>query len=187
MNFIGKATLGAVAATFFAGAAFAADVSPVVIPAVQPVVVAPAPAGFSFAGAYAGVATGAFFLTSGGGFDYDSIDLQAQAGFNLVLGRLLVGVEGRALAIVAPGGFALELGADVRAGLLLGDRALVYARGGVATYVPGGGIGYTLGGGVEVALGQRVSVFAETVGYAGGGAGFYGVDFRAGVNLHFGH
>jgi hypothetical protein len=183
---IAKSALGGVVATLLASAAYAADVPPVVLPVVQPVVIAPAPAGFSFAGVYAGVAAGAFFSTPG--FVYENTDLQAQAGFNLVHGRLLVGVEGRALAIVASGEpFVLELGADVRVGLVLGDRVLVYGRGGGAIFLPGGGFDYTLGGGVEVGVGQRLSMFGEAVAYGAPGVGFLGVDLRAGINLHLGH
>jgi hypothetical protein len=184
MKSIAKSLLGSAAATLLATAAFAADAPPLMIPAVQPVVVAPAPApGFSFAGAYAGVLGGAYF--EGGA--YINADLQVQAGFNLVRGALLVGVEGRVLAMIFPGAVTVELGADLRAGLVLGDRVLVYGRGGVAIFSPDGEFNYTLGGGVEVGVGQRLSVFGEAVAYSALGAGLQGVDLRAGINLHFGN
>jgi hypothetical protein len=82
------------------------------------------------------------------------------AGYNLMKDRLLVGIEARATDPVGTGRAGLEIDLGLRLGLVLGERVLFYAGGGIGT------IGFSyftheIGGGVEISLGEVISVFVE--------------------------
>lgn len=175
--------IGAIATALSVGAASAADVVPVVVPAVTPVVVAPPPAGFDFAGAYVGVVGGPVFLPGFSAVDWATV--QAQAGFNIVPGRMLIGGEVKVGAYVISG-VGLAVDADARVGVILRDNILVYATAGAGFYGPGfGDLHINFGGGVEVGLGSRVSLQLEV-----GGEWFLGPPIyprvEIGMNFHFG-
>ncbi|MGV8841121.1 MAG: outer membrane protein [Bauldia sp.] len=174
MRRLTKLLAGAAALATVAGTAVAADV-PVIVPPAPPVVVVPPPAPASpFAGFYAGAVAG--WLPS----DYFSVS--AQAGFNFVRGRLLVGVEGQ-IGVLFAGGPLLGGEVTARAGVLLGSRAVVYGEAG-ALFLPANAppVFGLIGGGVEFAVNDRISVFAEAKNLIGTPA----VEFQAGINFHFG-
>ena len=154
----------------FALATAAAAADPVIIAAPSPPPMVIAPAGFNWAGPYAGAD-----IVLGGAFG-----LGGQFGFNVVRGRLLFGGEGWVAFAPGPGGFLFA--AMGKVGFLFGptDRALVYGTAGISP-VPGGP-DFFAGGGGAVGIGQRLSVFGEALAVVGAGCCFY----RAGVNLHFG-
>jgi hypothetical protein len=175
--------IGAIATVLSIGAASAADLAPVVVPAAPPVVVTPAPAGFDFAGPYVGIVVEPVFLPGFGGVDW--VNIQGQAGFNIVPGRMLIGGEVKVGAYVLSG-VGLAVDADARVGVILRDNILVYATAGAGFYGPGfGDLHINFGGGVEVGLGSRVSLQLEV-----GGEWFQGPPIyprvEIGMNFHFG-
>jgi len=183
-NIFKTLSIGGIALALSAAAANAADVPRVVVPAVTPVVAAPPPPGFDFAGPYFGIAGGAHFEPGFGGLDWATI--QAQAGFNIVpRGRLLIGAEVKVGAYVLSG-TGLAVDADARVGILLRDNLLVYATAGGGFYGPGFGDRHVnFGGGVEVGLGSRVSLFFEAGGEWFPGDPIY-PQLEMGINFHFG-
>lgn len=165
--------IGALGAIGISTAATAADVAPIVIPAPPPVVVpAPTPV-FDWSGFYVGASAWMPGLAPG-----------LQAGFNMVRGNLVIGVEGNVIPIGL-----LAVGAAARVGVALGaeDRILPYVR--LKAMYPIGAPFVLLAGdvGVEVGIGRRMSIFAEAgiLGAIGTGGGCCGPDLRAGLNFHF--
>lgn len=183
MNTTFKRILAGLAASVAVStAAFAADVSPVVIPAPAPIVVVPAavPA-FDFAGAYVGTKA-ALMLCDGVCW----LNVQGQAGYNIVAGRFLAGIELAAGAYLLDGTGA-ALSATARAGVVLG-RVLAYGKAGITMYGPAPFSSYlVLGGGVELGIGQSLSVFAGFTAERSFGGGTFYPGIEAGVNFHFGH
>ena len=185
----GKTTvLGALGAAFISTSAMAADVPPMVIntaPPPPPVVVVQQ--GFDWAGPYVGAYAGRiFWFDDGTDFTWADWLFGGQAGYNIVFGRLLAGVEFRAGVIDNFGDLAFEGGATVRAGVILGDRVLVYAEVGLGTVAFNEPF-WTFGGGVEIGIGRSLSVFAEAAvrDYIGED----GLEFMilGGVNFHLGN
>jgi len=143
--------VGFAAFAMTAGTAAAADVPAVVVapPAPPP----PIAASFDWAGMYVGTQIGIASYTP-------EFEASALGGYNFVFGRFLVGFEVRGgIFVPGPGpAYAWQWGAQVRAGVFLGDRALAYVKIG-GHYVFGW---FTTGAlGVELAVGQSVSLFAE--------------------------
>jgi hypothetical protein len=106
------------------------------------------------------------------------------AGYNLVKNRFLVGVDARATNPVDSGRVVgLEIDVGLRLGIVLADRVLLYAGGGVGT------IGFThftheVGGGVEISLGEVISVFFDA-GFTGEfGGPCCEVEVQIGVHRH---
>lgn len=164
---VGRLFTSVVGATLIATGALAADPPPM------------AASAFDWGGAYVGT--------------YDRYNVTAsyyergfQAGYNLVLGRFLIGAEGRIGYLFAPtpsvGGFLYS-----RAGMLLGDRALIYAAAGVGTYRVVSVWYYQLDAGIELALGARVSALVEAGVIGVFGTGCCGTILRAGLNFHPGN
>lgn len=159
---IRTAGIGAIATAMSVGVASAADVAPIVVPVTTPVVVAPVPAGFDFAGPYVGVVGGPVFLP--GVLSIDWINVQAQVGFNVVRGRVLLGAEVK-LGAYALSLQALAVDADARVGFLLRDNILAYATAGGGFYdVTFGSPHINFGGGIEVGFGSRISMQLEVGG-----------------------
>jgi len=160
MRRAGKIATGIAALMMTAGSAVAADVPEFVTPVAPPPPVA-AP-GFDWAGPYFGGYLGANFDPGGAGIFFDA---GLQAGYNWVLGNVLVGVEAYAgfQFIVNPWGNSPPYGGvDARVGTFVGDRAVVYATAGIQRFlVPGPGFLVPLAIGVEVAVRDALSVFGE--------------------------
>lgn len=166
-----------------ATAASAADIVPVVVPAPVVVVVPPAP-GFDWSGAYAGPIVGLYHPFE----DRDALVLGGAAGFNIVRGPLIVGVEGQAAWFHYLGGggdyfFGIARG---RAGVRLGanDRVLLYGAAGGGFYTPSTAPYLTVAAGLEIGIGERLSLRSELTGF------YYFPDFEAqwttGIFWHFG-
>lgn len=176
-----KRILAGVAATFaVATAASAADIAPIVVPPPPPVVVAAPVPVFDWSGPYVGTRA-ALMLCNGTCW----LNLDVHAGYNLVAGRFLAGVElgiGRYLL----DGEGLEFNAMARAGVVLG-RVLVYGKAGIVGYGAAPFDYYlAFGGGAELAIGDRLSVFAGVTAerITTGGPFYPGIE--AGLNFHFG-
>jgi outer membrane immunogenic protein len=168
-----------IAGAFVVGTAFAANAAdlphpPMAAPAPPPPPMA-APA-FDWSGPYIGAYGG---LTYGLASYYE---FGVQAGFNMVRGKFLAGIEAQVGAIWA-GGFGYEVAVNSRLGFILGQRFLLYAQGGVG-FNNGVGLLWTAMAGMEFAIGDTWSLFAEG-GYAGAfGGGLFAYVFQAGVNWH---
>jgi hypothetical protein len=132
---------------------------------------------FDWSGPYIGVYGGALF----GGTTVGEAGIQA--GFNIVRGRFLAGLEAQVGAVFAGGTFSYEAYLNGRLGFILGDRFLLYGEAGVGTLA--GTFVWTGGGGIEIALRDAWSLFVEAkaIGaFGGGGIAAYGV--QGGINWH---
>ena len=78
--------------------------------------------------------------------------------------------------------------ANLRAGVVLGERVLVYAEAGIGTTIDPNILFTTLGGGVEIGLGERLSIFGEAKGVwlPDAGNAFVGTMIQVGLNFHLG-
>lgn len=172
MKFVRNLLAGTAATVLMTGTAMAADVIYPTVPAAAPVVIAPAPA-FSFAGGYIGT----HFAMS---FPFGSI-YGVQSGYNFVRGNFLFGVEVETshIAILGP---LVDASLNGRAGVVLGDRVLVYGQAGIGTRVVAPS--FNVGAGIEVALSPRISMFAEYDRYYVIGSGFLDHQLVAGLNFH---
>lgn len=177
------AGIGAIATVLSIGAARAADLAPVVVPAAPSVVVTPAPAGFDFAGPYVGIVVEPVFLPGFGGLDW--VNIQGQAGFNIVPGRILFGAVAK-LGAYSLSGAGLAADANARVGFLVRDNILAYATAGGGFYGPGFGSPHlNFGGGIEIGLGSRLSLRLEAGGEWFPGFPIY-PSVSTGINFHFG-
>lgn len=172
---LGRLFVGVIGSLLMATGAMAADLPrpPTVVAAAPPPPMA-APA-FDWSGLYFGISAGRIV---------GPLEVQVQAGYNIVRGRFLVGGE-VAAGVAYAGSIAFSATANARLGMLLGDRALLYALAGIEYLFAPAPLLWTARGGVEFALNDRMSIFGEAgvVGaFSGGIAPF--VTFRAGVNLH---
>ena len=196
--FVRSLAIGVSAAAVMVGGAQAADL---IIPTTpEPIY---APAGFDWEGLYIGARVGGQFV---GTDDYGVIAagpsstygvIGAAAGVNFIpMDPILLGVEvtadymwNSAEAPTATG----EFFANVRAGAVVTDNALIYAIGGLGFANTGAGsVGiYQLGGGVEFAVNDVVTVRGEVVGQgdfndAGGADSFFETTkATVGVFYHF--
>jgi len=125
-----------------------------------------------------------FYVGVYGGYNLLNTYAQAggQAGFNILRGALLAGVELQ-LGAASGGGGIFEAYLNGRAGAVLGDRLLLYAEGGVGTF--SGSLAWTAGAGGEIAIGGSISVFAEAEAFFT--SGFEGSVLQAGINFHPGN
>ena len=138
-----------------ATSAMAADLPPPPVAAAPPPPMA-APA-FDWGGLYVGVGVGTFvpFPSPLGGA------IAGGVGYNFVAGQFVAGVQG--YFIVPVGDWAAgssAVGANGRAGVLIGDKLLAYGLIGINGHFDGYKEWY-FGGGLELALGNSWSVFAE--------------------------
>jgi len=120
--------------------------------------VAPAEPGFDWQGFYVGV-YGSHIPVLG------ETAVGKLVGGNIVLNDLILfGAEARVGAVFDNGSNYSEVAALGRAGVILGDRVLLYAIGGVDRLHLGGGsyvVYSVIGGGGEVGLGENWSARAE--------------------------
>lgn len=177
----GKTLLaGVVAATLAATSAEAADLTVPVITAPPP----PAEPAFSWAGPYVS-AIGSFLtcdicIANAG-------ELGVRAGYDFAFGNFVIGANATLYAYYDTVS-GLDGGVEglARAGFVLGERAMVYAQGGLGHFFSGANY-YTIGGGVAFAVGDSASIFAEVMPYR-----FLPVSattlwkFSAGFTWHFG-
>lgn len=194
----------AVGGIMLSAPALAAD-----IPEVAPVEIAPPPPpapAFSWNGPYVGVfGVGLFFTEFCDVVKQESFasansesccnqpeDLYGagvQVGFNFGNGRFLAGIEGQIGGLHYGPEILWAVAANLRAGVVLGERVLVYAEAGIGTTIAPNIPFLTAGGGVEIALGDRLSIFGEGKAVflqGGGGPNYIGTAVFAGINLHFG-
>jgi len=182
MRRAGKIATGIAALMMTAGSAVAADVPQVIVP-IAPPPPAAAP-GFDWAGPYFGGYLGAVFDPGFGFFDAG-----LQAGYNWVLGNVLVGVQANVGFFFDVNPWAnspIYVGVDARVGTFVGDRAVVYATAGILRAInPGPGFGVPFAVGVEVAVRDALSVFGEIGTIAGVPCcGIEDLRVHFGVNLH---
>jgi hypothetical protein len=176
---------GAAFAALAATSAEAADLTPI-MPAEPPMApVMPAPA-FSWSGPYIGHFS--TLVHCSGCIPFFAIQSGVRFGYNVTAGNALFGVNGGLLAFFHGPPLTFIAEAMARAGVLLGDKVVLYGQIGVDYFIGPSAFALTAGGGLEVALGRRVSIFGEVMPYWGLPA-FVGPYWRftAGVNWHFGH
>lgn len=170
-----RATLACSALLASALAAHAADFMP---PAEPPAAPVPAPTPVfswdrSYVGAYAGVWIG------------DGFKAGIVAGHNFLLGsRFLIGAE-VAVGLWMDPGINWEWLAVARAGVVLGDRVMIY--GGVGANAPnfGAPASLILTNGAEFAIGTNLTLRAESIFYQPGDGS--GIDSASiGVSWYFG-
>lgn len=195
--FVRSLAIGVSAAALMVGGAQAADL---IIPTTpQPIYEA---AGFDWEGLYIGARLGGQFIGANTG-DYATLPnsttygvIGAAVGVNFIpVDPVLLGVEVTAdylwnstAAVTSTG----EFFANVRAGAVVTDNALIYALGGVGfnnTAAGSQGI-YQLGGGVEFAVTDAITVRGEIVGQGdfqaeAGDAFFESAKATVGVFYHF--
>lgn len=169
--FVRSLAIGVSAAALMVGGAQAADL---IIPTTpQPIY---APAGFDWEGLYVGARLGGQFVGANAG-TYANVTnnttygvVGAAVGVNFIpMDPVLLGVEVTAdymwntTAAVTNSG---EFFANLRAGAIVTDNALIYALGGVGfNNTAAGSVGvYQLGGGVEFAVNDVITVRGEVVG-----------------------
>ena len=177
----GRLFLGVVGSALIATSVNAADLpqAPTVAapPPPPPPMAAP---GFDWSGLYVGGYAG---LLWDAGIDF--VQLGAQAGFNIVRGALLAGIEGQVGAVLVLPGVGLEADINARLGAVLGQRVLLYGEAGVGI-ITGTPI-WTAGGGIEVGLRQSLSVSAEAKALFTFPTTFQGVTVQLGMNFHPGN
>lgn len=138
----------------------------------------PGTPGFSWGGAYLGVYAGRTFTTLG---TFDRVG--GQAGYNLVRGQFLVGVEGHGAVIITPSGpAAAEVELSARLGVILRSRLLIYGEAGIGMLADQGV--YAFGGGGEIAVRDSFSVFAEAKTFGTFLSGCCSTTVQFGVNYH---
>ena len=173
--------LAAAASAISASGAMAADLTPIMPAPTTPVATAPAPS-FDWAGPYAGVRTAVQFCS---GFCWVNVD--GHAGYNMVFGSVLLGVEGQVGYWYDGTEDSWFLGATGRVGYVFGN-AVAYAEAGVIGYFPTAVDYYVpLNVGVEVAVGQAISLFAEAGAQWRVGTNDFAPSVGLGVNFHLGH
>ncbi|AVF05444.1 hypothetical protein C4375_18235 [Devosia sp. I507] len=189
--------IGVSAAALMVGGAQAADL---IIPTTpEPIY---APAGFDWEGLYVGARLGGQFVGANAG-NYANVTnnttygvVGAAVGVNFIpMDPVLLGVEVTAdymwntTAAVTNSG---EFFANLRAGAIVTDNALIYALGGVGfNNTTAGSVGvYQLGGGVEFAVNDVITVRGEVVGQGdfateAGDTFFESAKATVGVFYHF--
>jgi outer membrane immunogenic protein len=156
-RFAGIATL-VVLSALTAGGARAADLISYPTSTAQQVPIAPPSAKSNWDGFYAGV-FGAYQRSPSGGDQYGlGVDIGVNTTFNFVLAGAEVSVTGLG-AGSGVNGYVDVLG---RGGLLLTDKAVLYAAAGYGIETNGAGQGDALlGGGLEYAITDAVSLRAQ--------------------------
>ncbi|WP_375597473.1 outer membrane protein [Devosia sp. Naph2] len=195
--FVRSLAIGVSAAALMVGGAQAADL---IIPTTpEPIY---APAGFDWEGLYVGARLGGQFVGANAG-TYANVTnnttygvVGAAVGVNFIpMDPVLLGVEVTAdymwntTAAVTNSG---EFFANLRAGAIVTDNALIYALGGVGfNNTAAGSVGvYQLGGGVEFAVNDVITVRGEVVGQGdfateAGDTFFESAKATVGVFYHF--
>lgn len=136
----------------------AADV-PALAPAAPPP--PPAPAAFDWAGPYVGVIAGAWFALPDGP-TFTNWEFAAQAGYNIPLGPVVLGIEGEVGVWEIGGGFSpVYANLHARLGVPIGNRTLGYIEGGVGGFFISWPLWLNLSAGAEFALGDSVTAFGE--------------------------
>ena len=158
--FVRSLSLGVAAVALLSVGAQAADL---IIPTTpQPIYEA---AGFDWEGLYAGVRAGGVFTSGGANTSYGVLGGAVGVNF-LPADPFLVGLEVTGDYVWGNGVNSGDFFANVRAGAVVTDAALVYAIGGVGVTTANNVSTsvYQLGGGVEFAVTDVVSVRGEVVG-----------------------
>ena len=195
--FVRSLAIGVSAAAIMVGGAQAADL---IIPTTpEPIY---APAGFDWEGLYIGARLGGQFVGANAGA-YANVSnnttygvVGAAVGVNFIpMDPVLLGVEvtgdymwNTAAPVTSSG----EFFANLRAGAIVTDNALIYALGGIGfNNAAAGTVGvYQLGGGVEFAVNDVITVRGEVVGQGdfateAGDAFFESAKATVGVFYHF--
>ena len=190
--FVRSLSLGVAAAALMVGGAQAADL---IIPtAPQPIYEA---AGFNWEGLYAGVRAGGQF-TGTNAYAANTVSstygvVGGAVGVNFIpMDPLLLGVEVTGDYTWTNATSSSEFFANLRAGAVVTDAALVYAIGGVGVSNTAGaseGV-YQIGGGVEFAVTDAITVRGEIVGQGdfssvGADSFFESTKATVGVFYHF--
>ncbi len=184
--FVRSLAIGVSAAALMVGGAQAADL---IIPTTpQPVY---APAGFDWEGLYVGARLGGQFAD---GADTAGV-IGAAVGVNFIpMDPVLLGLEVTGDYLWANGADAGHFFANVRAGAVVTDNAMIYALAGTGFAAAEGADNvavYQLGGGVEFAVSDAITVRGELVGigtWEDNGAGddfFNAAKATVGVFYHF--
>jgi opacity protein-like surface antigen len=166
-----------IAGALVVGTTFAANAADLPTPPMAPAPPPPPPMAapaFDWSGPYIGAYGGIFY----------PVYYQAgvQAGFNIVRGSFLAGIEAE-VGTIFGGGFTYNVALNARLGFILGQRALLYALAGVG-FNPAFGPLWNTAAGIEFAIGDAWSIFAEG-GLAGQfGGGPFAYTFQAGLNWH---
>jgi opacity protein-like surface antigen len=185
--FMKRILAAGVAGAFLAAGIVAASAAD--LPAPPPVAPAPPPPApmapaFDWSGLYIGAYGGAIV---GGGPTVGQAGIQA--GFNMVRGAFLAGLEAQIGAVFGAGGVAAEGDVNARLGAILGERVLLYGEAGIGalTDFTTAVAFWTAGGGLEFAVGDRTSLFGEAkvLGAFSGGCCAY--VFQGGLNFHPGN
>jgi opacity protein-like surface antigen len=160
--------------------AIAADIpAPIAVTPPPPPPPAPMAPAFDWSGPYVGAY---------GGYVFGGVWIQAgvQAGYNMVRGNFLAGLEAQAGAAFLGGTVAFEGNLNARLGFVLGSRFLLYGEAGLGIVIPAPVYLWSAGGGLEIGLGTSASLFAEAkvVGAFGGGIGY---SVQGGLNWHPGN
>lgn len=128
---------------------------------------------------------GGFYV--GGGVVAPGVALDAHAGFNIAGTDAVLGLEVQVL--VGSGGGAV--GTNLRLGIPVGvgDRFMPYGSFSVSRRFTLHGLLPVGAVGLEVGIGDRMSIYGQVgvTGEIGPTAWCCGVDFRAGINIHFGN
>ncbi len=172
MKHASKLLLGVAGSVLISSAAMAADLAPVMPTPVAPTP-PPAPS-FAWTGPYAGVFAGYDFTLS-------LAEAGVQYGYNFGAGNFLAGVEIET-GYSFTGASLVNAALNVHAGVVLADRAFIYAEGGIGSKIalPL----WNIGGGIEVAVTDTMSVFAEAKANFVIGGGYLGWQLTGGMNYH---
>ena len=181
--------------TLFAGAflvasaavASAADLPVAPLPPPPPMVT---PA-FDWSGPYIGVYVGLLRQQSAVTVPPPVPRAGIQAGYNIVRGNFLGGIEIQAGLYGFSAPLTLEGDLNARLGFILGQRFLLYSEAGLMVLltpsIPSTTLLWTLSGGLEVALGQSWSIFAEGGIARPFGGGLQALVVEGGINRHLGN
>lgn len=190
MKQAGKISAGLVACMMSAGVAVAADAPQIVMP-VMPAPVAVAAPAFDWGGFYLGARGGAWIDI---GEELRGLELLGVGGYDIARDRAVFGLSAYFGYNFGQEGSNWRLGADVRAGLLVGEsrRLLIYTLAGIYDYLPLDGpddLDWRFGGGAELALGRALSVYGQmTVGDSFGDGFPPGrLHIEVGINWHPGN
>lgn len=178
MKLVKVLAAGIAALGISAGSAMATDAGPM-----APTVAVAPPAGTTFSwnrffvGTYGGVWTDSFYGRAG-----------VIAGRNVQINEhFVIGVEGT-FGLWDFSDPAVEVAANARAGILLGDRVLVFALVGYYYDFYGPEDALNLGGGIEIAVADNVSLRLDvTPWFTFGPFAFDDVNVSVGFNWHIGH
>ncbi len=182
MKSLSKVLAAAAASMMVAGTAVAADVNPVMIPAVQATTPPPAPT-FNWNRFYVGTYGGAWFDI--GPFGFDTLRTGLRAGYNYQISQFVLGA-GVEVGVYDFSGLVFEIYGTGRAGFLVTPNLLLYALAGLGYDTDFGGA-MMLGGGVELAVSQNLTVRFEGTFWRELGTPFDYVSLTGGLNWYVGN